>query len=507
MTSVCVAGVLTFYLWLASLGTWTRWPHSTSWYGALASAFLHGQLSLLEEPEPALLALPDPYDPAQLARAQYPLDFSLYAGKFYLYIGPVPALLLAPAQYLLRAEISDAYPGFAFIFGLFIVQSLLLLKIWRGFFRDVSLWALAGSVLVIGLAVPSAWLLVGSHWSSVAVMGGAFFFMAGFAAALSALTSEVASRPRLLLAGALWAAAVGTRITQVVSVALLSLLVCGAIIASERRAGNALSAMRSMLALGFPLLLGAAGLGWYNWARFGSPLETGLRYQLNPQFMARLFRPESGELFSPLYVVQNLSNYLFRPPGPHGIFPFVNLQPAWKDSVISALPLPASYHPEWMTGLLWAAPFVVFAAWSLSPALHGSIPRPENQRIPLGWIITALWTAFLTGFAVIMPFFWSGERYLADFVAPLYLLSAIGFWQCGRSLSGNLRRRVVFVLLAVGLIGATILVSNLLAISQNEVGFRSLNPGAWEQMVRLSGGDLRRWNPELWAQLRAVFGL
>src|SRR5574340_1057878 len=93
----CIALVLTFYLWLGSLGTWTRWPQSTNWYGQLASAFLHGQISLLQQPDSDLLALSDPYNPSQLANVPYPLDYSLYEGKFYFYVGPVPALLLAPA--------------------------------------------------------------------------------------------------------------------------------------------------------------------------------------------------------------------------------------------------------------------------------------------------------------------------------------------------------------------------------------------------------------------------
>ena len=61
----------------------------------LATAFEHGSFSLEAKPNPALLALPDPYDPSARAGINYPKDFSLYKGRYYLYFGPVPALILA----------------------------------------------------------------------------------------------------------------------------------------------------------------------------------------------------------------------------------------------------------------------------------------------------------------------------------------------------------------------------------------------------------------------------
>src|SRR5438132_2444160 len=50
---------------------WTTRPHFTDpdlepgVYNGIAEAFIHGRTSLLPEPRPELLALPDPYDPEQ----------------------------------------------------------------------------------------------------------------------------------------------------------------------------------------------------------------------------------------------------------------------------------------------------------------------------------------------------------------------------------------------------------------------------------------------------------
>jgi hypothetical protein len=116
--------------------------------------------------------------------------------------------------------------------------------------------------------------------------------------------------------------------------------------------------------------------------------------------------------------------------------------------------------------------------------------------------VLGLWVAFVASGAAIMSFFWAAERYVPDFVYPLYALSVIGFWQCGRYLSGTPRQRALYIVLGVGLAAASILIGNLLALGQAKVQFDTLNPGTWERMQSLAGGDLRRFQPEVWQWLR-----
>ena len=106
----CCLIILTVYVWLISVGTWTRWP--THWYAydSLATSFLHGQLSLETRPDPALLALSNPYDPAARQGIPYPQDASLYNGRFYFYFGPFPALFLVIAKSFIPGQIGDQVP-------------------------------------------------------------------------------------------------------------------------------------------------------------------------------------------------------------------------------------------------------------------------------------------------------------------------------------------------------------------------------------------------------------
>src|SRR5438477_1567619 len=90
-------------------------PAPVSYHSQLADAFLHGQLSLRAEPKRELLALPDPYDPA--LNPPYPLhDASLYRGKYYLYFGAAPALVLhLPVRMLTGYYPSDAVAVLIFL--------------------------------------------------------------------------------------------------------------------------------------------------------------------------------------------------------------------------------------------------------------------------------------------------------------------------------------------------------------------------------------------------------
>ncbi len=483
----CIVAVLCCYVWFAGKGL-TKQPPPRRMYQQLAAAFLRGQLALLQEPDPALLALPNPYDPSARGAAPYPLDFSLYQGKFYLYFGPVPAVILAAAKYALRAEVGDEHLVFVFVVGLFLVQSILGLKIWKRFFPDVSSLVVGASLLAIGLASPSLWLVALGNTYGVSVSGGAFFSMAGLCCALSALDTEFVSRPKLVLASACWAAAVGSRITQVVPVVMLVLVASCLIIARKHEADTPWSAVRPLLALFVPLVLGACGLGWYNWARFGSVWETGIKYQLTGVEVPLLWYEQRGA-FSPLFVVQNLFNYLLSPPKLSVAFPYASTTWGLQQPLLAAVPLPAWYHAGLVTGLIYTSPFIVFAALTVIP---GSLQLPQlraGERSVLVWLIIALWTAFLCGFAVILAYFWSAARFVGDFVYPLYTLSVVGFWRLGRLLASSAPRRALYGLLGLLLMGSTIVMSSLLAtdiaVTRNPDGFHALGLQSWLAVERL----------------------
>ncbi len=191
LTFGCVAAVLLAYVWYISVGSWTTWPESGTYFDQQARAFLHGQLALELPPDPQLLALENPYDPAQRGQMEFPRDMSLHNGRFYLYFGPVPALVLLVPRLFIGTEIGDQHLTFIFASGLFVVLSIMALKLWRRFFADRPLWSLGVGLLALGLSMPSLWLLSTPAVYSAAVLSAACFQVVGLYAAFHAVELEV----------------------------------------------------------------------------------------------------------------------------------------------------------------------------------------------------------------------------------------------------------------------------------------------------------------------------
>lgn len=484
MGLLCSLLILVVYVWFVSVGTWTDWPTLTTFYDQQASGYLHGTLALLTPPDPAMAALPDPYDPSTRGPIPYTLDFSLYHGKYYLYFGPVPALILLVAKLFVPGSLGDQFLVLPFTFGTFLFESLLVLRVWRRFFSDVPAWAVGCVLLVLGLTTPFTWILGLPTVYNAAIMGGQMFFMAGLFAAFTALDRPSPSGIGLLLAGASWAAAVGCRITQIVPVFLMVLLVAFWILRLHRAdAHGPRTAARTLLGLILPLALGAAGLFWYNWARFGSIFETGIKYQLTGVPL----RQYGDSIYSPVFVIQNLYGYLANPPVLRPSFPWLRPAGVPTQSMVSFVQLPVMYRGQQMTGLLYTAPFVILA---LVPLFRISWLRKDGggnqlEQEPLRWLTAALGAAFFSSFVLFLTFFWATERYFGDFLPSLLVLSVIGAWQLQRRLHGPAIAGRLGLLLAVALVLASVVVSTLLAISINSDGFRQLDPVFWRELSNL----------------------
>jgi hypothetical protein len=476
--------VLAIYVWLISCGLWTNWPPTTTYYDQLATSFSHGSLALEAKPDPALLALPDPYDPNARSGIPVPTDISLYNGKFYLYFGPLPAILTLLASIFYHGGIGDQYLVFVFVSGIFLFQSLLLIKVYKQFFPRLSPWLIPPGILVTGLICPAGWVLSLPTVYNAAITGGEFFFLAGFYAAFQALDRPSISNWGLATAGILWIGSLGSRITQVLPIGFMCIMIVIRIIRIHRRSDQVSRAISPILALGLTLGIGLVVLGWYNWARFGSVFETGITYQLAGPFLQKYHQ----DIFSPVYIIQNIYNYLLIPPKLKNVFPFLipvygNIKP-----IISSLTLPSIYYSQEITGYLFNALFILFA---LIPAVNliTMLKKQKNGSLNGGdqsffnWFITSLLGASLLGFGFFLVFFWVAMRYFTDFIPALAVLSVIGYWQLHLYFDRRPVIQFVFILIGLFLIVLSITSSNLIALSINSGRFREFDPILWRQLV------------------------
>ncbi len=462
--SLSILVAIIVYIWIISSGSWTS--SSTIDYAQLATAFQHGKLSLDSKPRPELLALPNPYNPNERHNIRYPKDFSLYHGKFYLYFGPVPALFLWVVKLLRPDEIGDNYIAFMFVLGMFIFQSLLIIKIWKRFFKDIPIWMLSLCILLCGLISPMPWILSQSRVYEAASTSGQFFFLVGLYFIVIAVDRESVSVGQLAIAGISWALAIGSRVTQIVPIGFVVLMVIFWVLRRSAQTKLRSKVILPLIVVGLPLVLGMAILGWYNWARFDSVFETGYSYQLAGPYLQKY----SHVLFSPLYLLPNLYNYLVMPPQVNTIFPFLQPVEGYGADQLSTMNLPPIYSSGELTGILFSAPFVLFAGipmMSLLSRKRNSNDQvdQENDTFLFKWLIISLLGAFLFGFAPVITFFFVETRYIADFMPSLVLLSIIGFWQGYNFLSHKSALHKLYVAIGMILIITSIVASVLLALS------------------------------------------
>ena len=482
LTIVSMVPVLVIYAWLISAGTWTQWAGHWYAYDQLATAFGHGQLALLTKPDAALLALSNPYDPIARQNVPFLRDYSLYQGRYYLYFGPVPALILVLAKAITGASIGDQYITFASVAGIFIVLSLLIIRIRSIFFPGSAPWTLMPTLVTIGLMAPWPWLLTTPSIYTAALAAGQFFFLAGILLAWEALRHAPVSRVRLLAAGLLFAGAFGSRISLIVPGCFVAGVIALSLFLRSRRPSTPRStSLQAGVCFATPLVLALAALAWYNWARFGSFMEAGFMYQLGGIFKWK----HIGQFVWPGYVGQNFYNYFLNPPIVKYTFPYIFPQQGVRQSLLAALPIPEIYHSQEITGLIFTAPFLMLALAPILSITRKAVPVGEDTtELFMGLVITLL-GCFVIGCAFFFAFFWAAERYLADFLPGLVLLSMIGMWQIDGYLDSMPRRRAVYWISLTAIMAACIVLSLLLAISFNTDGFRQLNPLLWRQLSNL----------------------
>jgi hypothetical protein len=425
----------------------------------LATAFLRGQTHLPVEPAPELAHVPNPYDPRY--RALWYWDAVYFEGRYYSYWGPAPALLVAAFKAASGMHrVPDRYPLLAFALLLTLAAGAFLALATRGRGAGALLAAALGS-LALALGNPLPFLLGHPHVYELAIVAGQAFLFCGLVGAALARTARGRRRAVWDLACASgFALAVASRQSLAPAAAALWLFIAGGWLRREGR-----RALPRIAVFAAPALLGMLLLGAYNHARFGSPFETGHRFQLT--------HPIS---IGPQYLLANLWSYALRPPAWLTEFPFLVARWQTAPPFPDFLPVPAGYlYRPPVAGLLYTSPFLVFAAGALLARLRGP------------WLRLL---AVATSLACALPlvYFASTMRYLGDATPGLCALSVLGLchllerWRAWRG-----------VLLAVAALAAAwTAAAGLLLGANSYLGFLpQANPELWRRLERLFSVDGR----------------
>ena len=427
----------------ATAGTFTRWfsyPHT--YYDRLAEAFRHGQLALLEQPDESLRSIPDPYPYENRQDARYLWDISYYKGRFYLYWGPTPALVLAAVKSVVNRVIEDQVLAIGFLLGIAGLLPWIAYRLWQVVPSPLRAGYLLVFLPAISLNLYLLWPTGRPGVYEAAVLGGQFFLLVGVAALLEAVIKPKPAVGWYLAAGAALGLAIGSRMTLLVSAFWLVVLVL--CLNRVRFCGLMSSFLSASAAFALPILFSIGLLMAYNTARFGNPLESGLSYQLGIPG----YPPQRSWVFSTRYLLPNLYHYLLRPPIWQAEFPFVFVPFIPETRWPSFIRLPEHYiahesQAGWLSvfPLLVILPGGIVLLWRwLRPCLSrsGLTAAAKGGSLPLeGWLLLALLGSGLAQTFILLLYFFPSMRFQIEIV-PLLSLSA---WLTLLWLQAELRSR------------------------------------------------------------------
>lgn len=294
----------------------------------LVDAFENKQIHLTDTPDQQLLDLENPYDWSQRnsSGAIAKWDHVLHDGKYYSYYGIAPVVLFYLPYHLIKGYYCSTSLSIAFFSAMGIIfLSLTYMAFIRRFCKKTS----AGCVLAgytILLSSCGIWYNVGrtlfyeisisSGFMFVAI--GAYFFISSnifgggkISAVKTALSSlflglAVLCRPTL----AVYCIAAAIFFIFAIPRSGVSVDENGlAVISRKKRIIYALCAAIPMLALGIIQM-------YYNYARFGSPMDFGIKYSLT-------INDFTNSQYHTEFVLIGILNYLFAMPSITADYPFI----------------------------------------------------------------------------------------------------------------------------------------------------------------------------------------
>lgn len=405
-------------------------------YGALAHSLLNGRLDLEEDPPAALAALENPYDPTARSEAQTEggrWDHAYYNGRYYVYFGIVPCLLFQLPFEAITGIQNLAYAPCMVVLGLVFLLSCfgVMGQVVRRWFPQTSsaAYLLCVAALMVGSQLYN--LLERPYIYEYVILCGAALLMLGLwlwlAAAATPADRGGLLKLRLVLGSLCVALVAGCR-PQMELFALLALPIFWNRYCTRGRLRSWAGAGEALCFL-LPVVAVAAGLLWYNAARFGSPFDFGANYNITGNDMTR-------RGFNVVRIGPAVFTSLLDLPRLQGIFPFLQECDVQTNAVIRTI------SEKFTGGMLAATPFV----WPLGLAAVPSVRRALLRRRAVAAVALGSVAAMLVITVVDCQMAGVLYRYLMDY-SPVLLLGAALCWMLAETVL--LRRAAAGEALAV----------------------------------------------------------
>ncbi len=408
--------VLFFYTWTVTDGTYNFYRENkhAPLYSYLADGFLHGQLHFVQKPPLELLNLENPYDTYQNKdfRTNGWHDVSLYRGKYYLYFGPVPAIVLfMPFKLLTKKEMSDRLAILIFSFGTLIWATFIIGYLKKKYFPTVPEYMVATAILLVGFANVCPYLLRRALMYSIAIASAIFFTTAAIYFLSRAIEKHKLNIVWLSLGSLFVGLAGGCRPHFILSGIVLIIYLYFLI-----QKNYFPQAKHALKALVIPFIICLITLFAYNYLRFEDITDFGFKYQLARNKLT------ITDTMGVIYCASNINWYFFTTPHLFSDFPYVLLR-LWKAPYFS--------QPyERILGLFPGIPFVLLifemliVKWLLKSNKLKSVQNSAN--FPKREFIIIIIPGIVT-LSVLLTLCYVTMRYLADYMT-FFILAGIIAW-------------------------------------------------------------------------------
>lgn len=455
-----VVGILVvlslYYAFVVTAGTFGALRSQSDFYDKLAQGFQAGHLYIPDKPKARLLKRADPWHyKSDREWRDWLWDASLYQKRYYIYWGPIPAVMLLLVKVLTPyvQTIHDQWLVLLFMVLRLCAGAALIRCYAKTQYPALPQWTVHVAILVFGLASPTPYFMARPLVYEASVAGGQAFLFIGLYCAYRGLLRAEKRSTWFVAAGTFFACAMGSRGSLLVATPVV---IAATVLCSQRSAGYPLHGLlRASLAIGAPFAIGVGLYAVYNYQRFDSIFEFGLKYQLT----GAPFGNENA------YFLPNLVSYLTSELHWSCAFPYVRLPR--ERHLTDLITWPEGYdtgerwNGETAAGILVATTICWFwGAWllrailSLSRGRHArDITRDSTQTASVSLSTRELWLLMSSVGAICAlgpasRMWMANMRFLQDAAGGI-LLGALGgaFWLLNWNRNSPTNQRVPFLVL------------------------------------------------------------
>lgn len=444
--------------------TWHEKYDNQQIYYELVDALKDGHFYLNVEPSEELKDLENPYDPSlrSAEKASYRWDYAYYEGKYYVYFGAAPAVLLYLPYNLLTGNDLPNYTAVA-IFGICYIAGVLFLlwEIIKKWFPKTpfALYILAAAAftapaLTFAEHKPDVYAVPIISALAFAVLGTAFWL----AAERTNKKGDTTLSPRYLCAGSICIALTAGCRPQFLIGVIFGVILFWKYVFKTRDLFSK-KGLRSTIAVCAPFVVVGALVMIYNAARFGSPFDFGANYNLTTNDMTK-----RGFVWGRTGL--GLFTYIFQPLHVDALFPFIH--DFGKATAYQGLTL----TEKLLGGVLWLYPMLLIGVFGLARKRLF-----EDQRVFV-IVCASLAAAMLVAVADAQM---AGllTRYYSDFVWLMMIASSVTAFALYRSAGEGTAARATVVHVVTALMLLTIAFSFMTIFAKNDNPVETANPGLY----------------------------